>query len=710
MKPKQLLLTCLFAGAFATNANAQEEYYDITDYYLENPTFSASFDYDKDATGDVKNTVKDMSGWTLDNATQKSNAIGATFQYGTAATFYDAAIPATDPDGQSTGGCLALAASFAYQVTYYQNVKLPVGKYLLVVNYRNCNPEADGGSSTTGWWVSSSAVATSSLTTFTYGEWKTDSISFELTELTAGQIKVGFKSTTGLPKKTAMLAIDRVKLLRDTPYGDIDDYEQPPVVVTDTRYARGATMAFGRIKSVKAESVAERGFCWSENPEPTINDHKTTETLSGTIYVLNDLTPATKYYMRAYAKTETGKVGYGDVIKFYTIPKGKVTVSWNNGGDTEINNRMNAAVKQAADIFNALTSINKGFGVGYSPGTPTADCAYNDSPWINMGSNASYQRTGTIMHEMQHGLGVISYSTHWSGNILRAGEGSGDWLGDRVSAFLDFWDNTTGSHLHGDTQHMWPYGVNGASEDNGKLETYYANAMIGQALGEDGLQHNSKTFAEPYYAFDQEDNIKYYIKSESETYGRNTGFLIPHANGQLFWHEMTPEEAVMNDSTAWYITFTPENQYYQFRNAATGQYLTYSVGFKTLNRTKLTANDNLHLMKGRVDVPFGDTNKRGYWIIHPTNDLSPKALLAKAIGYTSNETFNISNDAVAQRWLILTAAEMGVQEVEGIKTVTNSQQPAANCYYDLQGRKVANGQKPTAKGLYIINGQKVILK
>ena len=44
-------------------------------------------------------------------------------------------------------------------------------------------------------------------------------------------------------------------------------------------------------------------------------------------------------------------------------------------------------------------------------------------------------------------------------------------------------------------------------------------------------------------------------------------------------------------------------------------------------------------------------------------------------------------------------------EATGIN-VANSQQPMANSYYDLQGRKVAN---PT-KGLYIVNGKTVIIK
>ncbi len=436
-----------------------------------------------------------------------------------------------------------------------------------------------------------------------------------------------------------------------------------PKVVTDTRYARGATMAFGRIKTSGANggsSITKRGFCIAENPNPTVDDSVSTKTItnSGTIYYFENLKPSTKYYMRAYATNKDNVTGYGDVIKFYTLPMGAITYWYNNGGNSDENNRINSALTQACDIFCNLTSIQKHFSVGYGSGTPTADCNYRDDPWMNVGPNQSYQRTGTIMHEMQHGLGVINYSTQWAGDILRSGNGTGQWVGDRVSAFLDFWDNTTGSHLNGDTQHMWPYGVNGANEDDGSLKTYYANAMIGQALGEDGLEHRYATFADPCYIFDQEDTIKYYLKSESADRGYYDSYLIPTSTGALKWRTMSTEDVASNDSAAWYVTFTPDNQYYQFRNAATGQYLTYSNGFKTIKRASLTANDNFHLMKGRVDVGSSKDAKRGYWIIHPTDSWSPSCLQANTNGSTGSSTFDRTNSATNQRWLILSKEEM----------------------------------------------------
>ena len=451
---------------------------------------------------------------------------------------------------------------------------------------------------------------------------------------------------------------------------------QTPEVTTDTRYARGATMAFGRIKGNPkvngGSAISKRGFCLSEKPEPTVDDIVSTKTLtnSGTIYYFENLKPGTMYYMRAYATNKDGVTGYGDVIKFSTIPMGAITYNYNNGGSADQNKRINDALTQACEIFCNLTSIKKHFSVGYGSGTPTADCNYNDNPWMNVGPNASYQRTGTIMHEMQHGLGVIPYSTEWSGDILRSGNGTGEWLGDRVSAFLDFWDNTTGSRLKGDTQHMWPYGINGAQEDpsTNQLVTYYANAMIGQALGEDGLQHTYSTFADPYYSLIQEDDIKYYIKNESEDRGLYSSFLKPNANGALKWVSMSADEAAANDSAAWYITFTPDNQYYQFRNAATGQYMTYSSGVKMAAKTKLSANENWHLMKGRVDV----SGQRGYWIIHPEASWQPKCLQANASGNTGQATFNLANSAESQRWLIMTMDETKAAEEKAVEQMKKS--------------------------------------
>lgn len=683
MKTK-CFLAGLTAAVSVVCAQAQT-FYDITEYYIQNHDFTASVDYGTDAAAEnVKyGTLNTPKGWELADGAKATLAVGATFSYGTKATFGQLAIPATGPDGKDGGACQTLSAAFGNYMAYCQKVKMPAGNYKLLVTYYNCNTEAEtAAGNMCGWYVSASSSVLSETQAFGFQEWRTDTVSFTLDGVADGRLQIGIKGT-GNTAKNAMLAVDNVRLLRDTPYGPQDDLVPAPEVVTDTRYARGGTMAFGRIKSVKGESITERGFCWAETPQPTVGDNTTTEYLSnnGNIYWLKDLKPATLYYMRPYARNSYGKVGYGETIKFYTIPKGQIRLTMRDGGDQTTYNRIKKAAETAVEWWNNLTEM-KDFNpnVGYESGTPTADCSYGG--WIRVGSNQSYQRAGTIMHEMLHGCGVIPWAdTEWSRFNLRAGTsngagfttGSGQWLGDRVTEVLRFWDNSTTEVLNGDYQHMWPYGINGASEDNGSDVLYIGNSLVCQALGEDGLQHTNTHFAEPYYAFNQEDDTKYYLKCEEEERGLYTSYLMPTKTGTLKWTAMAADDVLKNDSAAWYITFSPENQYYQLRNAATGQYLTYSGGFKTVAHATPTAADNFHFMRGRIDVASApDDNRRGLWIIHPTTNWTPPCLQANAGGAVGGATFNIANEATSQRWLILTATQAAQMELTAVAAMRES--------------------------------------
>lgn len=428
----------------------------------------------------------------------------------------------------------------------------------------------------------------------------------------------------------------------------------PPIVTTDTRFIRGCTWAFGR-STVSGSDIMEEGFCWSEQPDPKVTDNRTKEYLNqaGKIYWLRDLKPATMYYMRAYAINKDYAVGYGDVIKFVTVPKGTVGHWYNNGGDEATNDRINYAINLSIDYYwNNLTSIH-GFGisVNYSPGTPTADCSYGG--WMRVGENASYQQPGTIMHEAFHGIGVGQHNMWWSGEMRSAGN-RGDWLGDRVTEAVRFWDNSATAVITGDDMHLWPYGCNGAQEDSHNDNLYCMMGILAQALNEDGLPASDEIgYALPYYAFNHEDSVKYYIKNEDESHGLRTAYLVETASHTLQWKTMTAEEAAADDAAAWYITFTPANQYYQLRNAASGYYMTYSSGIKTANHTKATDADNFHLMRGRVDV----SGHRGYYIIHPESSANPPCLNATASGKTGSTPWNIAKSAKTQRWLILTANE-----------------------------------------------------
>lgn len=498
-----------------------------------------------------------------------------------------------------------------------------------------------------------------------------------------------------------------------------------PTVVTNDYVARGSTVALGRstISGVSSSDLQEQGFCWSTTPEPTILDNRSTKSYSqsGRIYAMENLEPSTIYYVRAYALTKTYAVGYGDVKKVITLPKGKVKWTYDYGADAAANERIAAAVEDAVNYLNTYTSISGlTTQVHYGSGTPTADCSYGG--WMRVGPNASYQRTGTILHELGHAIGVGTHSVWNDGNSpMRAGSGRGDWLGDRATAVLRFLDNNPTAVMTGDGTHMWPYGVNGAHEDNGQPILYICNTLIYQALGEDGLPPTGG-FATPAYTFEQEDTIKYYIKNEHKNYGLNDSYLVENERGYLVWETMDATAATANDNAAWYITFNPENCYYQLRNAATGHYVSYSKtgvnGIRAVSKASATANENFQLMRSRIDVTVdvGDKQEafRGYWIIHPEHTLNPTTFIASNNGTTSTAAFNLNNSAAIQRWLLLSAEEAhrfeGTTDIEEVELTTSSTQSDVYSITGVRVRTATTSLEGLPSGIYIVGGRKVLVK
>ena len=166
-------------------------------------------------------------------------------------------------------------------------------------------------------------------------------------------------------------------------------------------------------------------------------------------------------------------------------------------------------------------------------------------------------------------------------------------------------------HDNGRQDALLPYSINGANEDNGTDALYIIHALLVQAFGEDGLPSNG--FASPARQFEQEADMKYYIKSESSDHGLYTAYIAENTDGSISWKTMTGAQAVADDNAAWYVSFNPENSFYIFKNAATGHYLTYNTAKATMEaeaKAAPEAGNYLQLMRGRVGfstaLPYAD--------------------------------------------------------------------------------------------------------
>ncbi|MBR4837882.1 MAG: DUF1566 domain-containing protein [Bacteroidales bacterium] len=96
-----------------------------------------------------------------------------------------------------------------------------------------------------------------------------------------------------------------------------------PTVITDTIYniTKNNATVIGVVVAGGGLTVTERGFCWSQLPNPTISDNsiKVGSGYGQYRYTLTNLESTKKYYVRTYAKNSNG-IEYGNQLEFVTWP------------------------------------------------------------------------------------------------------------------------------------------------------------------------------------------------------------------------------------------------------------------------------------------------------------------------------------------------------------------------------------------------------
>lgn len=470
----------------------------------------------------------------------------------------------------------------------------------------------------------------------------------------------------------------------------------PKVTVTNSYVATGATQALMRA-TMTGSNILERGVCWSTEHNPTVLDNRSTKsfTLNGTIFHITGMQPATVYYLRPYVMNKTYTVAYGDEIKIVTHPKGTCTWSWDEAGpDNATNDRCRKAIQETIEYFNEWTGI-MGFHLSghYVPGAGagggTADCSYGG--YMRISQNQANQAIGTVLHETGHGVGVGTQE-RYSNTDLHEWR----WFGRETNTTYQFLENKMGNSeyvFQGDGTHAWgnnasyDWLVNGSDKDTHQELQYIGGMCILHGMFIDGLDPTSSGWwytdhnGISGYTYNFDDTKKYYLMNKDAERGLGDGVLYQRTNTAVAWkHNLTGE--TLSDSAAWYIEFNPTIGYYMLKNAATGKYLTHStsstsVTLKTVSNTP-SITERFQLMPDRTDVTIGTGKNKitthGYWFTWTVSNGIFKSMSANTLGRVTGygsiaqDTFNFSDAATKQQWIIISEDELEAYQAVAVAT------------------------------------------
>ena len=222
----------------------------------------------------------------------------------------------------------------------------------------------------------------------------------------------------------------------------------PPTVLTENISSIGGTSATvgGNVTADGGAEVTARGICWSTTQNPTVsNSHTSNGSGTGTFTaVINNLSPSTTYYVRAYATNSKGtSYGVQKVFTTVAVPPSVTTDDITNitlnsavsGGSVLNDGGANVTSKgvcwstfQNPTIFDAHTSDGSGTGsftsniTGLVSGATYYIRAYaTNSAGTSYGEQRSFQTLQLPSVTTKNITNITANSATSGGNVTSAG-------------------------------------------------------------------------------------------------------------------------------------------------------------------------------------------------------------------------------------------------------------------------------------------------
>ena len=184
---------------------------DVTGMFVINPGFESCTVSTDNAAAGGSAAPRDIAGsWTQNASAAWSSS--AVVEYGGAGQVNGASAPSAD--NLSNGGyTLGVSVGWGGTVTYKTDaVTLPAGVYNVTVNGYNALSGVTQFKSMFGFVPTEGTATMSTKTSFAYGEWEADQITFTLNEATEGYFQVGGQAISGGSGANAKVFFDNITI------------------------------------------------------------------------------------------------------------------------------------------------------------------------------------------------------------------------------------------------------------------------------------------------------------------------------------------------------------------------------------------------------------------------------------------------------------------------------------------------------------------